>query len=317
MTIRSLLVLGLLALASLAQAQNPRVLLDTERGPMLLELDSTRAPNTVANFLAYVDAGGYDSTLLQRAARNFVVQGGRYKENGVELPQRPAIGSERNNGLSNTLGTIAMALSGNPPNVNSATSDFYINTGNNAAALDPSFTVFGRLVFGFRTLDALNNNPVFVNTDQPIRIPLLKRAVRVAANEFPILPVHTATWYDPNNSGKGFLIEVAHAAGADANPLLVVSWYDFFEGRQIWMIGIAPFTWGAHQVEVPLQISTGAQFGPAFNPSQVTSNPAWGRLTVRFTGCDTGSFSYTSIYGNGTIPVKALTSPTTESCTGG
>lgn len=317
MTIRSLLALGLLALASLAQAQNPRVLLDTDRGPMLLELDSARAPNTVANFLAYVDNGGYNSTLFLRVVRDFVVQGGRFKDDGSEVPQRAPIASERNNGLSNTAGTIAMALSGNPPNVNSATSDFYINTGNNAAALDANFTVFGRLVFGQRTLSTINGLPLIAGSSQPFRIPVIKRAVRVAAGEFPILPVHTATWYDPNNSGKGFLIEVAHAAGTDANPLLVVSWYDFFEGRQIWLIGIAPFTWGAHQVEVPLQISTGAQFGPAFNPSQITSNPNWGRLTVRFTSCDTGSFSYTSIYGNGTIPVKALTSPTTESCTGG
>lgn len=317
MTIRLLLALGLLALASLAQAQNPRVLLDTDRGPMLLELDSTRAPNTVANFLAYVDSGGYNSSLFLRVVRNFVVQGGRVKEDGSSVPQRAAIASERNNGLSNTPGTIAMALSGNPPNINSATSDFYINTGNNSATLDANFTVFGRVVFGQRTLNTINNLFVIPGYEQPLRIPVIKRAVRVASGEFPILPVHTATWYDPNNSGKGFLIEVAHAAGTDANPLLVVSWYDFFEGRQIWMIGIAPFTWGAHQVEVPLQISSGAQFGPAFNPSQVTSNPNWGRLTVRFTGCDTGNFSYTSIYGNGTIPVKALTSPTTESCTGG
>lgn len=316
MSLRALLACLTLAATTFAHAQNPRVVMETDRGPMLFELDSTRAPNTVANFLAYVDSGGYNTTLLQRVVPNFVVQGGRFKENGSELPQRPAITSERNNGLSNTAGMLAMALSGNPPNVNSATSDFFINTGNNSASLDANFTVFGRLVFGQRTLNSISTTPLFAGSEQPIRIPLVRRVSRVAAGQFPILPLHTATWYDPANSGKGFLIEVAHAAGTDANPLLVVSWYDFFEGRQIWLIGIAPFSWGAHQVEVPLQISSGAQFGAAFNPNQVVNNPNWGRLTVRFTGCASGQFSYTSIYGNGTIPVQSLTTPTSEVCAG-
>lgn len=316
MSFRLLLAGLLLTAATLAHAQNQRVLFDTDRGPMLFELDSARAPNTVNNFLAYLDAGSYNNMLIQRVVTNFVVQTGRFKENGTEVPQRPAIASERNNGLSNTPGTLAMALSGNPPNVNSATSDFFINTGNNATQLNSNFTVFGRLVFGQRTLNVINSTPLFANSEQPIRIPLVKRTVRVAAGEFPILPLHTASWYDPNNSGKGFLIEVAHAAGADANPLLVVSWYDFFEGRQIWMIGVAPFNWGAHQVEVPMQISSGAQFGTAFNPAQIVSNPGWGRLTVRFTSCSNGVFTYTSIYGNGTIPVQSLTVPTGEACAG-
>lgn len=316
MFLRALLACLMLAATAFAHAQNPRVLIDTDRGPMLFELDSTRAPNTVANFLAYVDSGAYNSMLIQRVVPGFVIQSGRFRENGSEIPQRPAIASERNNGLSNTAGTLAMALSGNPPNVNSATSDFFINIGNNAASLDANFTVFGRLVSGQRSLNVIATTSIFQGSEQPIRMPLVRRIVRVAPGEFPILPMHTASWYDPNNSGKGFLIEVAHAAGTDSNPLLVVSWYDFFEGRQIWTIGAAPFTWGAHQVEVPMLISSGAQFGAAFNPNQVVNNANWGRLTVRFTSCANGVFTYTSIYGNGTIPVQSLTVPTNEACAG-
>lgn len=315
MLLRTLLACLLLA-ANCVHAQNPRVLIDTDRGPMLFELDIARAPNTVANFLAYVDSGAYNGMLVQRVVPGFVVQTGRFRENGSEIPQRPAITSERNNGLSNTAGTIAMALSGNPPNVNSATSDFFINTGNNATTLDANFTVFGRLVSGQRTLNTIATTAIFVGSEQPIRIPLVRRVARVAAGEFAILPAHTASWYDPNNSGKGFLIEVAHAAGTDANPLLLVSWYDFFEGRQIWTIGAAPFAWGAHQVEVPMLITSGAQFGAAFRPNQVVSNANWGRLTVRFTSCANGVFSYTSIYGDGVIPVQSLTIPTNEVCAG-
>lgn len=315
MSMRILLALALFAIGNLAVAQNTRVLMDTDRGPLLLELDLVRAPNTSANFLRYVDAGAYNNSLLHRVSANFIVQGGGFYANGSDITDFAPINSERNNGLLNIPGTIAMALTGNPPQVNSATSDFFFNTGTNTT-LDPNFTVFGRVIFGQKTLAALNTTPLFSGSEQPIRIPLLKRAVRVAAGEFPILPLHTGTWYDPANPGRGFLIEVAQVTGAETNPLMVVTWYDFFEGKQIWMIGTAPFSWGATSVEVPMQISTGAQFGAAFLPSQITANPNWGRLTIRFTGCSAGTFSYTSSYGNGSVPATSLTLPTNESCIG-
>lgn len=315
MTIRILLVLALLAWSNLAAAQNTRVLLDTDRGPILLELDSVRAPITSTNFLRYVDDGVYSATLLHRVVKDFVVQGGGFKDTGLPVSRYPTIASERNNGLLNVPGTIAMALSGNPPAVNSASSDFFFNTGTNNS-LNGNFTVFGRVVFGTKTLASINTTPIISGTEQPVRIPLIKRAVRVAADQFPILPIHTGTWYDPANSGKGFFIEVAQASGSETGPNVIVSWYDFYQGRQIWLVGIAPFAWGASSVEVPMQISEGGQFGSAFAPGQVTSNANWGRLTLRFTGCGAGSFSYTSSYGDGTIPVRSLTLPTNESCVG-
>lgn len=315
MPMRTLLALVLLTLGTVASAQNTRVLLDTDRGPLLLQLDTVRAPITTANFLRYVDEGAYNATLINRVVTNFVIQGGGFRENGSAITRHETIASERNNGLLNTPGTISMALSGNPPNVNSASSDFFINTGTNTS-LNGNFTVFGQVIFGFKTLANINTTTLFPNSEQPIRIPLLKRAVRVAADEFPILPLHTGTWYDPANSGKGFLIEVAQVTGSETTPLMVVTWYDYFEGKQIWMIGTAPFNWGASTVEVPMQITSGAQFGSAFAPGQVVTDPNWGRLTMRFTGCDTATFSYTSSYGSGSIPVRSLTLPTTESCMG-
>lgn len=315
MMMKSLLAVLLLAFANLATAQNQRVVFDTDRGPMLIELE-TATPITTANFLRYVDAGHYNSTLINRVVPNFIAQGGGFKDTGAEVTRFPAIASERTLGLRNVPGTIAMALSGDPPNTASATSDFFINTATNTS-LDPHFTAFGRVIFGLKTLQTINATPLFPNSVQPIRIPLLKRAVRVAPGEFPILPAHTGSWYDPANSGRGFFLEVANASGgSETGPNILVSWYDFFEGKQIWMVGLAPFAWGASSVEVPMLISTGGQFGTAFNPSQVTNNPNWGRLTIRFTGCDIGSFSYTSAYGNGTIPVRSLTLPTNESCVG-
>lgn len=318
MSIRLLLAIALLALGNIALAQNTRVLMETDRGPLLVELDVVRAPITAANFLAYVDAGGFNNMLIQRVVRNFVVQTGRFKEDLSVVPQRPTIASERNNGLQNTPGTLAMALTSDSqgrPQVNSATSDFFFNIGTNTA-LNGDFTVFGRVVFGVQTLLALNTTPLFTGTEQPVRIPLVRRTVRVAAGEFPLLPLHTGTWYDPAKPGRGFLIEIAQIDGSTSGPLAVVSWYDFHQGRQIWMIGTAPFAWGASSVTVPLQISEGGQFGAAFDPGQVVPNNNFGSITLRFTGCDAGTFSYTTQYGNGNFPVRALTLPPDAVCAG-
>jgi peptidyl-prolyl cis-trans isomerase A (cyclophilin A) len=311
-----LLSAALLLLGNLASAQNTRVLLDTDRGPLLLELDVARAPVTSANFLRYVDEGVYNDTLLPRVIRDFVVQGGGVRANGSQVTRRAPIASERTNGLLHTPGTLAMALSGNPPNTASATSDFFINTGTNST-LNGVFTVFGKVIFGTKTLAEINTTPVtFFGSEQPIRIPLVRRASRVAAGEFPILPLHSGAWFDPANSGKGFLIEVSQTAGSEAGPIMVVSWYDYFEGQQIWLSGIAPFAHGASSVEVPLQITSGAQFGAAFASDQVVTDGEWGRITLTFSGCDAGTFSYTSRYGNGTVPVRSLTLPTNQSCVG-
>lgn len=315
MSLKLLTLLALMALAPVAVAQNTRVLMDTDRGPLLLEMDVARAPITAANFLRYVDDGAYNATLLARVVPNFVVQGGGFRENGTSITRRAAIASESNNGLRNVPGTMAMALSGNPPNRASATSDFFFNIGTNTS-LDGDFTVFGKLIFGTKTLASIATTPLFSGSEQPIRNPLIKRAVRVAAGEFPILPLHSGAWFDPANSGKGFLIEVSQTAGSETGPIMVVSWYDYFEGKQIWLSGIAPFALGASSVEVPLQITSGAQFGTAFDPAQVVTDNEWGRITLRFTGCDAGTFTYTSRYGNGTIPVRSLTLPSNESCVG-
>lgn len=314
---KSWIALALLACSALAHAQNPRVLLDTDRGPILLELDQARAPLTVANFLAYTDAGAYDSTLFHRIVRNFIVQGGGFTDTALPVTRLPTIASERNNGLLNTPGTVAMALGNNPngtPNTASASSDFFFNTGTNTT-LDPNFTVFGRVVFGTKTLEAMNSTTVFGGSETPIRSPLLKRAVRVSGT-FPILDLHTGGWYDPANSGRGFSVEVANAAGAESGPLLVVYWYDYFDGKQIWMNGVKSFEYGASEVVVPMQITSGAQFGADFVSTDVVSDGTWGTLTVRFTACDRATFSYSSAYGNGTMDLQRLTLPARDSCAG-
>jgi peptidyl-prolyl cis-trans isomerase A (cyclophilin A) len=283
---KSWIALALLACSTLAHAQNQRVLLDTDRGPVLVELDQTRAPITSANFLAYVDAKTFDKTLVHRVVKNFIVQMGGYKEDTTPVIKRPNIASERTNGLLNTTGTLAMALtsSNGLPNTASANSEFFFNMANNTQ-LDGSYTVFGRVLFGMKTLTEINNTTLYGANgvgDAPVRMPLVKRAVRT--DGFPILDLHTGGWYDPAKNGRGFSVEVAN--GSETGALLVVYWYDYFEGKQIWMNGVKTFAWGDSQVVVPMQITRGGQFGSAFVPGDVVSDNAWGTLTVRFTACD-------------------------------
>ncbi len=311
----------LLVLASLwpmlgiAQTSNPRVLLDTTQGPIILELDTVRAPRTAANFLAYVDDGSFNDMIIQRVVKNFVVQSGSLKSSGATISAKPAIATERGNGLSNTYGNIAMALTSSitgQTNVNSATSAFYINTGNNSSNLDANFTVFGRVAHGLGTLAKLNNTAVFAGSDQPVLFPVVRRAVRV--ENFPILDAHAGSWFDPANSGRGFNLEIARASGGGEQPLMIVYWYDYSAGEQIWMNGAAAFQWGDEAVTVPMQITSGGQFGAAFATSQVQSNAQWGQLTIRFSDCHHAEFNFQSSLGSGNYTLTRVTEPTHIQC---
>jgi len=319
------ITVALLALAATAHAQNPRVLLDTDYGPVVVELAAGPAPISTENFLAYVNAGTFNRTVFHRVERKNaegqgidIVQGGGFTDTGAPIEKLPTIASERLNGLSNNRGTIAYGLTNNStgqPNFNSTSSDFYFNVTANPS-LNGTYTVFGSVVSGLAALDAMHQTPRFtaIPGTQPIRPPFIKRALQIPAGEFPLLDLHTGAWFDPDKAGRGFGVEIAQAAAADSGPLLVVYWYDYADGEQVWMNGAAGFTWGDTRVTVPMQITRGGQFGDAFDPSAVESDPTWGQLTVRFTGCDTAEFSYTSAFGDGSLSLRRLTIPTGSRC---
>jgi peptidyl-prolyl cis-trans isomerase A (cyclophilin A) len=313
------LVFGLAQAAGVSAQTEPapRVLLDTDRGPVLLELDAVNTPRTTANFLAYVDDGSYNNSLVHRVVRNFVVQAGARRGDyvsAISVLGRPTVPSELRPAPSNLRGTLAMALrsSGGQVDRNSATSSFFINTVNNAN-LDTDFTVFGRVVFGMGAVDRISAEPVL--GEEPVRFPLIKRAVRTSG--FPILPLHTGSWYDPAKSRRGFNIEVSQDA-TDANRLLlVVYWYDYHQGQQVWMNGVAPITLGASSATVPLQITEGGQFGAAYDPQQVQTDTQWGQLQVRFIACDQVELNYSSKFGDGSFSLRRLTSPVGVNCSEG
>jgi len=116
------------ASAEVVEAENPRVVLDTSEGKIVLELYMEKAPDTVQNFLGYIDAKFYDGTIFHRVIPNFMIQGGGFTSDMKKKSSRAPIKNEADSGLNNDRYTIAMARTGDP---HSATAQFFINTAKN------------------------------------------------------------------------------------------------------------------------------------------------------------------------------------------
>ncbi|HRD01688.1 MAG TPA: peptidylprolyl isomerase [Candidatus Saccharicenans sp.] len=160
----TLVLIGLLTLALTipALAANPKVLMKTSRGDIVIELYPDKAPVTVENFLAYVDNKFYDGTIFHRVIKGFMIQGGGLTSDMKEkAAKRPPIKNEADNGLKNLRGTIAMARTAD---INSATSQFFINLVDNTfldhVPGDPAkfgYAVFGKVTQGMDVVDAIAN----------------------------------------------------------------------------------------------------------------------------------------------------------------
>lgn len=143
-----------------APAANPRVLIKTSLGDITVELFPEKAPKTVDNFLQYVKSGFYDGTVFHRVINNFMIQGGGFTPALKQKPTRPPIVNEANNGLSNVLGTLAMARTADP---DSASAQFFINVVDNPrldwSATSPGYCVFGKVVSGMDVVDKIKAVP--------------------------------------------------------------------------------------------------------------------------------------------------------------
>ena len=140
-------------------AANPRVLLETSKGKIVIELYADKAPKSAKNFLDYVKAGTYNGTIFHRVIPGFMIQGGGFTPDMNQKPTRPPIQNEADNGLLNQRGTLAMARTNDP---NSATSQFFINVANNGflnfRGKTPEgwgYAVFGNVVEGMDVADAI------------------------------------------------------------------------------------------------------------------------------------------------------------------
>ena len=137
------------------------VKLHTNHGVITLELDAEKAPVTVANFLAYVEAGHYDNTVFHRVIDGFMVQGGGFDASMNQKATRAPIENEAKNGLKNERGTLAMARTSDP---HSASAQFFINLVPNTFLDYPSrdgwgYAVFGKVVKGMEVVDKIAKLP--------------------------------------------------------------------------------------------------------------------------------------------------------------
>lgn len=135
-----------------ASANYPQVEIKTSQGPILVELYPDKAPKTVENFLNYVKTDFYKGTIFHRVVNNFVIQGGGYLPDLKAKDTLPPISSEAMNGLRNDAGMLAMART---HDINSATSQFYINVDRNLFLNHHKpvpdyygYTVFGKVIAG-------------------------------------------------------------------------------------------------------------------------------------------------------------------------
>jgi peptidyl-prolyl cis-trans isomerase B (cyclophilin B) len=133
--------------------------LNTTQGVIRLELDDAKAPDSVRNFLAYVEKGHYDGTVFHRVIKGFMIQGGGFEPGLKQKPTDAPIKNEAANGLKNDHYTVAMARTGAP---HSATAQFFINATDNDflnfRSESPSgwgYAVFGKVVSGAEVVDAI------------------------------------------------------------------------------------------------------------------------------------------------------------------
>ncbi len=121
------------------------ITLKTNMGDIVIELDEEKAPITSANFAQYVEEGFYDGTIFHRVIDNFMVQGGGFEPGMIQKTTRATIENEAKNGLSNKIGTLAMARTMDP---HSASAQFFINVADNKFLDYPGQDGWGYCVFG-------------------------------------------------------------------------------------------------------------------------------------------------------------------------
>jgi cyclophilin family peptidyl-prolyl cis-trans isomerase len=137
------------------------VVIDTTMGAIEVELNDQKAPQTVKNFLSYVDDKFYDGTIFHRVINSFMIQGGGFNEQMQEKKTKAPIKNEASHLLPNDVGTIAMARTSEP---NSATSQFFINVANNTSLnyqgpgpAQIGYAVFGKVTKGLYVVDRIKS----------------------------------------------------------------------------------------------------------------------------------------------------------------
>ncbi|WP_026181454.1 MULTISPECIES: peptidylprolyl isomerase [unclassified Thioalkalivibrio] len=165
---------------------HPQVAIETNHGRIVLELNADAAPETVANFLSYVDDGFYDGTIFHRVIPGFMVQGGGFDKDMNQKSSGEPIRNEADNGLKNEVGAISMARTQDP---HSATAQFFINVNDNdflnhtaPNAQGWGYAVFGKVAEGMdvvREIEGVQTGRAGMHQDVPQEPVVMESVKRV------------------------------------------------------------------------------------------------------------------------------------------
>ena len=148
---------GTTSAQTVSDAKPVKIVMETSKGTIELELDAAKAPISVANFVKYVKKGFYDGLIFHRVIPDFMIQGGGFSPDMQQKEPDAQIENEAKNGLKNVKGSIAMART---PNPHSASSQFFINLKDNSFLDYPGqdgwgYCVFGKVTKGMDVVDAM------------------------------------------------------------------------------------------------------------------------------------------------------------------
>jgi len=159
---------------------NPVVTIEVQDyGIMTLELFPSVAPNTVNNFIMYIENGDFDGNLFHRIIEGFMIQGGNTYSSICPI-EGEFLANGINNDLSHFRGAISMARTNI---MNSATSQFFI-VHEDSFFLDGNYATFGGLVDGFSTLDSIAT--VNVNSSDAPEITVTITSITIDLNEYDV-----------------------------------------------------------------------------------------------------------------------------------
>ncbi len=161
---KSIYTLFFCLITTFSWAENTLIKMQTSEGDIYLELFNDKAPESVKNFLSYVNEGFYNGTIFHRVISTFMIQGGGFTADLERKPTKAPIKNEANNGIKNLRGTLSMARL---PDPHSATAQFFINVQDNPALNFTGeqntntwgYAVFGQVVKGLDVVDEIRFTP--------------------------------------------------------------------------------------------------------------------------------------------------------------
>jgi len=315
-------------------------LIATPLGDIEIELLENDAPNTVANFLNYVENNRYDKAFIHRSLPGFIIQGGGFtflNGTATAIETFPTVDNEFK--VSNTRGTVAMAKLGDQPN--SATSQWFINLSDNSANLDNQnggFTVFARVIGnGMEVADAINQLPrvnaggafgdlpvIDFSDGSLVEANMVMTAVSAQTEPLPFAMNAglNDAWFNPLTNGQGFFITIFPELG-----IVTLAWFTYDtqlpapdESANLgdpghrWMT--ATGTIEGNTAVMNIDITSGGLFDTTTIIEHTEPSGSDGTITLTFEDCNSGLVEYDilSIGQQGSISIQRISTDNVALC---